>query len=258
MRRGGAGATREAARFFMKNDPVHQTLQEITRRLEELGISYAVVGGMALVAHGYDRTTAHVDILVASDGLELIHRSLCGLGYVPPFAKSKNLRDTRTGVRIEFIVSGQFPGDGKPKPVSFPKPDDVAVDIDGVRYADLPTLIELKLASGMTNPGRLRDLADAQELIRVLRLPSDFAGKLDPYVREKFAELRLPVQDHSERQQGPERYAEVNARFSDASDRLPGNVISTPMARPSSEKSIKSPFSRCSVRVLTSPGLRGK
>ena len=194
MRRGGAGATREAAKFFMKNDPVHQTLLDISRRLEELGIAYAVVGGMALVAHGYDRTTVDVDILLAPEGLELVLRSLSGLGYVPPFAKSKNLRDTRTGVRIEFIVSGQFPGDGKPKPVSFPEPDDVAVDIDGVRYANLPTLIELKLASGMTNPGRLRDLADVQELIRVLRLTSEFAEKLDPYVRGKFTELRSGVE----------------------------------------------------------------
>lgn len=200
MRRGGAGATKEAARFFMKADPVHQTLQDICRRLEELGISYAVVGGMALVAHGYDRTTADVDILVSSEGLELIHHSLSGLGYVPPFEKSKNLRDTGTGVRIEFIVTGQFPGDGKPKPVSFPKPDDVAVDIDGVRYANLPTLIELKLASGMTNPGRLRDLADVQELIRVLDLSGDFAGRLAPYVREKFEELWSALQRNSEHQ----------------------------------------------------------
>lgn len=199
MQRGGMAAIRQAGRFFMKDDPVHQTLCDITRRLEELGIPYAVVGGMALVAHGYDRTTVDVDILVTLEGLEAVHRSLSGLGYVPPFAKSKNLRDTRTGVRIEFIVSGQYPGDGKPKPVGFPEPQAVSTEIDGIHYVSLPTLIELKLASGMTNPGRLRDLADVQELIRVLRLPGDFAEKLDPYVREKFVELRLTVQDHSER-----------------------------------------------------------
>src|SRR5437763_7288522 len=101
---------------------------------------------MSLVAHGYDRTTVDVDILVTSEGLEAIHRSLKGLGYVPPFAGGKNLRDTDTGVRIEFIVTGQFPGDGKPKPVAFPDPANAAVDIDGIRYLNLPTLIEIKLA----------------------------------------------------------------------------------------------------------------
>jgi hypothetical protein len=193
MQRGGDAAMREAARFFMRDDPVYHALREITRRLDELHIPYAVVGGMALVAHGYVRTTVDVDILLARDGLDAAHRSLDGLGYVPPFAGSKNLRDTQTGVQIEFLVSGQFPGDGKPKPVAFPDPAVVATDIDGIRFANLPTLIELKLASGMTNPGRLRDLADVQELIRVLKLPAEYAERLNPYVRGKFAELRAGV-----------------------------------------------------------------
>ncbi|MFQ5490987.1 MAG: hypothetical protein ACE5GE_09725, partial [Phycisphaerae bacterium] len=152
MRQGGQPAIEQAARFFMKDDPVHKTLREIAEKLGGLGIDYAVVGGMALVAHGYDRTTADVDVLVTRPGLDAIHDALIGLGYVQPFAGSKQLRDTRTGVRIEFLVTGQYPGDGKPKPVSFPAPAKASVEIDGVRYAALPTLIELKLASGMTNP----------------------------------------------------------------------------------------------------------
>ncbi len=133
MKRCGGAAIEEAAKFFMKTDPVHQSLREITRRLGELGIEYAVADGMALVAHGYDRTTVDVDILVTPQGLDAIHQSLNDLGYVPPFAGSKNLRDTQTGVRIEFIVTGQYPGDGKPKPVAFPDPASVGADIDGIR-----------------------------------------------------------------------------------------------------------------------------
>jgi hypothetical protein len=182
MRNGGRAAIQEAARFFMRDDPVHRALREIAQRLEGLGIPYAVVGGMALVAHGYDRTTVDVGVLVTPDGLVAAHKSLVGLGYLPAFPDSRHLRDTRTGVRIEFLVSGRYPGDGKPKPVSFPSPDVVWTEIDGVRYARLPTLIELKLASGMTNPGRLRDLADVQELMRVLHLPADYADQLNPYV----------------------------------------------------------------------------
>ena len=68
------------------------------------------------------------------------------------FAGSKNLRDTELGVRIEFLVAGQFPGDGQPKPVAFPPPEQVAEDFDGIKYVNLPTLIGLKLASGMTAP----------------------------------------------------------------------------------------------------------
>jgi len=49
--------------------------------------------------------------------------------------------------------------------------------------------VELKLASGMTVPDRLKDLADVQELIKIRALPAEFAERLDPYVREKFLEL---------------------------------------------------------------------
>src|SRR5438034_9879042 len=119
MRRGGSEAVRQATSFFMRTDPVHRALHTITKRLASLGIPYAVAGGMALVAHGYDRTTADVHILLSAEGLAAAHRELEGLGFVAPFAGSKNLRETSTGVRIEFLIAGQYPGDGKPKAVAF-------------------------------------------------------------------------------------------------------------------------------------------
>lgn len=179
----------------MRDDPVHQTLREVTRQLDSLSISYAIADGMALVAHGYDRTTVDVDILVTQDGLRTIHEKLDGLGYTPPFDGSRNLRDTRTGVRIEFLVAGQFPGDRKSKPVAFPDPAQAAATIDGIRYLSRQALVELKLASGMTAPGRLKDLADVQELIRTLHLPSEFGEQLHPFVRAKYAELWQSVQE---------------------------------------------------------------
>ena len=167
MRRGGAGAVQEATRFFMRGDPVHAALIAIARRLEDQAVPYAVAGGMALVAHGYDRTTVDVNVLVTAAGLETIQSRLTGVGYRPAFEGSrKQLRDTEHGVRVEFLVSGDFPGDGRPKPVAFPDPSECSIEVGGIRYLRLTTLVELKLASGMTNAGRLKDLADAQELIR--------------------------------------------------------------------------------------------
>jgi hypothetical protein len=180
---------------FEEKSAVHSTLRRITQRLDELRIPYAVAGGMALFFHGLRRFTEDVDILVTSEGLERIHRDLEGLGYVPLFSGSRNLRDAESGVRIEFLVAGEFPGDGKPKPVAFPEPDQASSEQQGIRLLNLASLVELKLASGMTSPGRLRDLADVQELIRILRLPADFAQQLQPFVREKYAELWGSVQD---------------------------------------------------------------
>jgi len=53
----------------------------------------------------------------------------------------------------------------------------------------LPILIELKLASGMSAPHRLRDLADVLDLIRSARLPVALADELDPSVRNEYREL---------------------------------------------------------------------
>ena len=94
-----------------------------------------------------------------------------------------------TGVQIEFLVTGEFPGDGKPKPVAFPDPQAVEETLEGIKVINLKSLIELKLASGMTAKSRLQDLADVQRLIEKHDLSSDFAEQLHPYVRKKFLEL---------------------------------------------------------------------
>jgi len=191
-------ALREGSMFFEEKGGLHLALARITQRLHELHIPYAVAGGMALFFHGFRRFTEDVDILVTREGLDQAHHELEGLGYVPLFPGSKNLRDTESGVRIEFLVTGDYPGDGKPKPVAFPHPAQRGIERDGICWLNLPTLIELKLASGMTAPDRLKDLADVQELIRLLRLPADFADQLQPFVREKYAELWQAMQTEGE------------------------------------------------------------
>jgi hypothetical protein len=195
LNRDGRWAMDQGGFHFQEQSDVQKTLRRIAHRLGDLGIDYAVAGGMALFKHGFRRFTEDVDILVSRESLRVIHEHLEGLGYVPPFSGSKNLRDTESGVRIEFLVAGEFPGDGKPKPVAFPDPARVGVDIDGIRYLSLPSLVELKLASGMTNLSRLKDLADVIELIKTRGLPVEFANDLDPYVREKYLELWRGIQE---------------------------------------------------------------
>lgn len=41
----------------------------------------------------------------------------------------------------------------------------------------------------MTNPNRLKDISDVQEMIRVLHLPREIVGQLNPFVRAKYEEL---------------------------------------------------------------------
>lgn len=179
----------DSSRHFEKDSQVFRTLREITKRLDDLGIPYAVAGAMAMFEHGVRRFTEDVDILVSPEGLKQIHRNLVGRGFRPKFEGSKNLRDAATGVSIEFIVEGHYPGDGRPKPVAFPSPESVAEELDGIKFLDLPALVELKLASGMTSPDRAKDIVDVQELIRTLALPADFGDRLNEYVQPRFHEI---------------------------------------------------------------------
>lgn len=185
-------ALREGGMHFEGESAVHHALRRITARLDELGIPYALAGGMALFLHGYRRFTEDIDLIVTSDGLKAAQDALVGRGYRPAFQGSKNLRDTEHGVRIEFLISGEYPGDGKPKPVSFPDPT-AAEEITGVKCLNLAKVIELKLASG-TAPGRRKDLGDVQELIRILKIKKGFSNQLDPSVRSLFLELWSELQ----------------------------------------------------------------
>ena len=185
----------EGLSYLMGRGKLNSALAQLSADLGRHGIDYVVIGAVALMAHGYPRFTEDIDLVMTSEGLEAFHRELVGRGYRPAFEGArKRLRSTRDGVPVEVIVSGEYPGDGRPKPVSFPVPAEASIDIDGVRVVTLEKLIELKLASGMTAPDRLKDLADVQELIKTRGLAADFAGRLDAYVREKYLELCAAVE----------------------------------------------------------------
>lgn len=168
---------------------VYKALRRFTTRLDELDIPYLLAGALALNFHGFQRFTIDIDVILTKEDMKKAHQALEGRGYLPPFAGSKNLRDTENKVAIDIIVSGDFPGDGKPKELTFPDPREGFIEIDGIKCLTLEKLIELKLASGMTNPRRGKDIIDVQSLIETLGLTREHAKKLHPWVQPKFLEL---------------------------------------------------------------------
>ena len=154
-------AYNEGLRFFMGEGILNETLRRVTKDLENQGIDYNVIGAVALNNHGYRRFTEDIDLLLTKEGLEKFRTELVGKGYRPAFeGATKKFRTTAENVTVEIITSGEFPGDGKPKPVVFPNPNENTTEIDGIKTLTLEKLVELKLASGMTAPHRLKDLAD--------------------------------------------------------------------------------------------------
>lgn len=183
---------------------MNETLRRLAQDLDANGIAYSVVGAVALNQHGYRRFTEDIDVLMTREGLRTFTETLVGRGYRLAFAGAeKTFRATAANVPVEVIMTGEYPGDGKPKPVVFPDPEECSVVIDGIRTVTLEKLIELKLASGMTGRGRRKDLADVQELIRIRRLDASIAERLDPSVRGVFLELHHELTGDEDRSLAP-------------------------------------------------------
>lgn len=179
--------------FETGNAPAQKAARKIADRLRDLGIPYVVGGGLAVSAHGYKRATVDVDLFLTREGLEKFKERWLGTGWVERFKGSKGMRDAEFNVKVDVLTPDEKPGDGKTCPFNFPDPDKLGEPMGGiwkdVKILPLRDLIELKLASGKTSPARMRDLVDVMELIKVNRLPADYADQLHPFVREKYAEM---------------------------------------------------------------------
>jgi len=193
----------EGLRFFRGEGMINDALKRIAADLNRNNIDYAVIGAIALNQHGYRRFTEDIDLLLTKEGLEKFKKTLIGLGYRPAFnGATKKFRTIEQNIPVEIITSGEFPGDGLPKPVEFPDPAKFTVVIDGVKTITMEKLIELKLTSGLTAGDRLKDLADVQELIKLKGLDEVFAEKLNEFVRAKFIELQRSAASAKDRFDG--------------------------------------------------------
>ncbi len=174
---------KEIDMFFQGKDPVLQTMRRLARKLEKAGIPYAIVGGMAVNAHRYRRTTGDVDLLLSAPAFTEFRGRFVGKSYDNVSGRPLRFRDRVSGVTVDILVTGLFPGSGKPGPIAYPDPEKVCEIIDKYQVVNLKTLIELKLAAQ-----RYRDFGDVVELIRFNNLDESFARKLHPSVRRDYIE----------------------------------------------------------------------
>jgi hypothetical protein len=172
---------KEISVFFAGKDEVHKTMRRLAKRLERAGIPYAVMGGMAVNAHNYQRTTGDVDLLLTPSGLEEFERRYVSKNYVHKVGHSRRFIDRVNKVQIDFLIAGKFPGSGAPGPLPFPDPSLVAEVVGKIKVVNLVTLVQFKLAAR-----RHRDFGDVVELIRFNHLDECFPEQLHPSVRRDF------------------------------------------------------------------------
>jgi hypothetical protein len=169
--------------FFEGSAPVHQTMRRLAQQLQEAGIPYAVMGGMAVNAHGARRTTDDLDILVTAEGLQQFRQKFVGTAFDPVPKRSRRFIDRQNNVTVDVLVTGHYPGHGGPGPFAFPEPTEASEEIDNIRVVTLVQLIQLKLAAR-----RHYDFGDVVFLISVHNLDESFADRLHPSVRSDYIE----------------------------------------------------------------------
>jgi hypothetical protein len=176
------GRLKEIDMFFEGSAPVQQTMRRLAEQLRQAGIPYAVMGGMAINAHGARRTTEDLDLLLTPAGLEQFRKQFVGTDYAQVPGRCRRFLDRTNNVSIDILVTGHHPGRGN-APFAFPDPEQVSEEIDSIRVVTLVQLVQLKLAAC-----RYQDFADVVHLIRVHNLDESFADQLHPGVRSDYLE----------------------------------------------------------------------
>jgi hypothetical protein len=117
---------KEIDMFFQKRSPQHKTMRRLARRLQKAGIPYAIMGAMAVNAHGAERTTRDVDVLLTAEGLECFRREFVGDAYVQVEGRPRRFVERKSGVGVDCLVTGRYPGSGEPGPFAFPDPSEAS------------------------------------------------------------------------------------------------------------------------------------
>src|SRR5689334_13846051 len=116
----------EISMFFQGKDEVHKSLRRLIRRLGRVKIPYAVVGGMAVYAHGHRRPTGDVDMLLTGEGFKKFKEQFVPKNYSTVPKRQWRFVDKVNNVVLDILVTGRYPGLGKPGPIAYPDPEEVA------------------------------------------------------------------------------------------------------------------------------------
>ncbi len=166
---------------FMGKPSLTPDPQSLTKTIEDLGKvqgSALIVGGVAVIHYGYERSTTDVDILYAHADGKILERLK---EYFKIVLKAKNgwhhLEHRRTGVRLELIPEGGLTTYGFIPGPKLVGGTDHVISLHG--------LVWLKLVSG-----RMKDLADLETLARVrMSDMRSICAMLPPELQERYDQL---------------------------------------------------------------------
>lgn len=186
----------EKAYIMLGNATLWETAMLCHKLLEEAEIPHAVIGGVAVCLHGYQRNTVDLDLLIRADDVKTIRRVLSEAGF--EWDQRQAEFKTDSGIPIQFLVAGDRAG--VDSEVRFPDPADpkIIVELESLPVVSLAKLIESKLACGEGDVRRThKDFADVVELVIKHQLSRSFARFLHKSLRQSFRQLVLNARGDS-------------------------------------------------------------
>ncbi|MDA1214366.1 MAG: hypothetical protein O2955_17795 [Planctomycetota bacterium] len=144
---------------MLGNASLWETALSCHELLESSHIPHAVVGGVAVCLHGYQRNTVDLDLLVRRGDEEQIKSCFSDANY--SWDATNHEFKTPSGVPIQFLYAGDRAGTDSS--VYLPDPSDKRAlsEREGLPVVSLARLIESKLACGEGNMRRThKDFAD--------------------------------------------------------------------------------------------------
>ena len=173
---------------MLGNETLWDTACRCHQLLSECDLPHAIVGGVAVCLHGYQRNTVDLDLLIRSDDSLTVKSMLEDAGF--EWNSSEHEFRTENGIAVQFLLAGDKAGKGTEVLLPEPIGESHVETIDELPVVRLSKLIEMKIACGTGNIRRThKDFADVVELIAIRNLDSGFARYLHKSVRKTYREL---------------------------------------------------------------------
>jgi hypothetical protein len=160
-------------------------LEQLLVALNDAGMSYALIGGLALSTHGVVRGTADIDLLLEASQGEELAMALARLGYHCLHRSADAGNYARDDQRVDLLyahrpVARRLLAAAKERPTPFGR----------LRVISAEGLIGFKLQALVNDPRRTQDLEDIRALLKSNRGHLDI-GELREYFRLFDREAQL-------------------------------------------------------------------
>lgn len=173
---------------MLENASLWETATQCHELLAAAHIPHALLGGVAVCLHGYQRNTVDLDLLIRKEDASQVKAALERERFSWR-AKEAEYRSP-VGIAVQFVHAGHRAGPGSEVILPDPADDRCITEIEGLPVLTLARLVESKLACGQANLRRThKDFADVVELIQRRRLTSAFARFLHRSLRATFRQL---------------------------------------------------------------------